>query len=783
MRVQRWGRRGWVVFTLAAATAVVAVPVVLSAVGVKNSWWAGVAAAAAAIAAAFVKVPADRYQRLAARRDEGDLSVLDGCLATSRGDLPQVRQILDPRRLGVHPAAQLAAPDHGGGTVETMPVYVPRDVDEQVRARVARGGFVLLVGDSTAGKSRTAFEAIVATVPDHVLVAPRDRLAVKAALDWATRAGNCVIWLNDLEHYLGAEGVTREMLSRLLSTTRHIVVMATIRARELARFADHADGDEATRQTFRAAREVLDLVDEEVRLERSLSTTEHDRAADRSWDLRIADAVRHSGDYGLAEYLAAGPELLREWRNGWDVGTNPRGAALVTAAIDVRRAGMQPPLPGRLLEELAEQYLKRRGGDRLRPEQLDAAWGWALKARRATTSLMSGSAKAGYDVFDYLVDVLQRDTTPDSYVPEPTLNAAIDFADGVEALTIGATARMQGYYTVALRACSQATQWHNDKHGLEHPNALISRGNLATTLSELGRLDEAEREHRVVFEASARVLGPEHPNTLISRNNLAHALRALGRLDEAEREHRAELEASARVLGPEHPDTLISRNNLATTLRALGRLDEAEREHRAELEASARVLGPEHPNTLTSRNNLALTLRALGRLDEAEREHRAVFEASARVLGPEHPNTLTGRNNLATTLSELGRLDEAEREHRAVLETRTRVLGPEHPDTLTSRNNLATTLRALGRLDEAEREHRAVLETRTRVLGPKHPNTLTSRNNLATTLNALGRLDEAEREHRAVLETRTRVLGPKHPNTLTSRNNLAMTLRELSDET
>lgn len=36
---------------------------------------------------------------------------------------------------------------------------MPRDIDDGLRERLAAGGFVLLGGDSTAGKSRAAFEA------------------------------------------------------------------------------------------------------------------------------------------------------------------------------------------------------------------------------------------------------------------------------------------------------------------------------------------------------------------------------------------------------------------------------------------------------------------------------------------------------------------------------------------------------------------------------------------------------------------------------------------------
>ncbi len=68
----------------------------------------------------------------------------------------------DPRFLGVH--AAISVP---GMPEEVPPKYVPRDVDAAehgVRAKVAaaaqHGGFVLLVGGSSVGKTRCAVEAV-----------------------------------------------------------------------------------------------------------------------------------------------------------------------------------------------------------------------------------------------------------------------------------------------------------------------------------------------------------------------------------------------------------------------------------------------------------------------------------------------------------------------------------------------------------------------------------------------------------------------------------------------
>ena len=82
----------------------------------------------------------------------------------------------DLRRLGVHAAISLpGVPD------EIPPEYVPRDTDaagEGVRATVAsaaqRGGFVLLTGGSSVGKTRCGAEAVRELLADWWLIHPAD---------------------------------------------------------------------------------------------------------------------------------------------------------------------------------------------------------------------------------------------------------------------------------------------------------------------------------------------------------------------------------------------------------------------------------------------------------------------------------------------------------------------------------------------------------------------------------------------------------------------------------
>lgn len=315
--------------------------------------------------------------------------------------------------------------------------------------------------------------------------------------------------------------------------------------------------------------------------------------------------------------------------------------------------------------------------------------------------------------------------------------------------------------------------------GAEHPDTLTWMNNLASIISDLGRFQESERLEAQVVESSKRLLGEDHPDTLGRMRNLALTFSSLGRDLEAEALEMQVLEAQKRVLGEEHPHTLITLNCLVVMYLNQGRFLEAKALEEKVLEARRKTLGEEHPHTLNTLNNLAVSFWNLGQFAESEALQTQVLETRKRVLGEDHPETLISMGNLASTLSHLDRLPEVEVLQMQVLETRKRVLGEEHPDTLLSMAEQAFTLLSLGRFLEAHVLQVQAVEAFKRILGEEHPNTLTSMNNLASICWKLDRLPEAEALHVQILETRKRVLGEDHPDTLTSMDNLASIFRDL----
>jgi eukaryotic-like serine/threonine-protein kinase len=592
--------RRTVLLALLAGACFAALAAVLSVIGISD-WLLKAAAAAGGAIAMFAAGIAQTRAGTAMDKGDQERSALTRSIFTSGGKLPLVRAITNPVSVGVHGAPRL-------GGMARVPPYVPRDIDPALHRALGGSGFVLLAGEAAVGKTRTAYEAMRAVLPGHVLIAPTGSGNVAAALTAARAERDCVLWLDSLQRYLGADAITSRRVAELLAGGgHHRVVLATLRATEETRLMVMA-GSLPGGQLMRDGQAVLDQVTCRIVVNRMFSEPERVRAAALArGDRRLADALGHADQYGIAEYLSNGPQLHTEWMDGWERGSHPRGAALIAAAVDCRRAGYAASLPRALLDELQEQYLERRGGMLLRAEPLDAAWTWATKLRDSGSSPLWPAGQDCYDVFDYLVDVTEHE--PSRQVVEQTVRAALHYARAGDAVSIAATAWYQGRSELAEAGFRRAYAELRDTDGPNALTTLSSRSDLAVTLHAMGRLPDAETEYRAILTARTAALGATHQDTLSSRNNLAVVLHTQRRLSEAEAEYRDVLDIRVRTLGREHPDTLTSRNNLGVVLRDLGQLDEAEVQLEEAARLRAQVLGTGHSHTVISQDNLSSVRR------------------------------------------------------------------------------------------------------------------------------------------------------------------------------
>jgi tetratricopeptide (TPR) repeat protein len=631
----------------------IAVALILDLAGVKNV--PAKVAAAIAAADATVLVNGTKEWIAGTLRQRADVAAERArYILMPGGKIPHVRDVTDPISVGVRPAAprpQAARPSPrpgpGRGRGDRVPLYVRRDVDEMLRQALAASGFVLLVGDATAGKTRTAYEAMRAVLPGHLFIAPSDLDGVAAAVAAAAGLREAVLWLDDLPLFLGPGGLTRKAIAELMDGPgHHRVILATIRATDESRIT--AGGAGPDERLVRTGQDVVDQAGHRIFVERLFTPRELERTrALARRDSRLADVVRHAAG-GAGEYLAAGPQLYAAWQDAWARGHHPRGAALVAAAVDCRRAGFAGPLPRLLLIELHPAYLELHGGSRAYPESLEQAWAWAVSPRESGSAPLRYTDADHCDVFGYLTEEYQRrEGTP---APESIARTALSYAGPGDASMIANAAWRQGRYELAETAIREVYEAVRQTSGAADPEALAVRNNLGVILQTRGKPAEAEAEYRAILAASGP--GAVPAGARAARRNLAVILYDQGRLTEAEAEYRAILETRGEDRDPAGQGTLAARNNLAGILHAQGRLADAEAEYLAVRQARVDTLGPDHPDTLTTRNNYAVVLKDLGRLDAAEEEFRQVLTARIRVLGPAHPHTTISRDNLASLTRE-----------------------------------------------------------------------------------------------------------------------------------
>ena len=69
--------------------------------------------------------------------------------------------------------------------------------------------------------------------------------------------------------------------------------------------------------------------------------------------------------------------------------------------------------------------------------------------------------------------------------------------------------------------------------GPGHVDTLLTKGNLAILLEEIGELAEARRMYEEVVAGQMAQLGPAHTNTLRTKGNLAVLLKEMGKRAEA----------------------------------------------------------------------------------------------------------------------------------------------------------------------------------------------------------------------------------------------------------
>ncbi|WP_439379384.1 tetratricopeptide repeat protein [Amycolatopsis lexingtonensis] len=465
------------------------------------------------------------------------------------------------------------------GADRHAPPHLRRDVERALDDRLRRGGAVLLHGPAAAGKTRTAAEALRRVFPDRPLLIPADGPRLRELVELDLVPAGCVVFLDDLERFLVPGGLDLALLQRLDPA---VVVLATLRDDELARFgqASRLAADElAAGGIPLAAVDLLDQItdDRRIPVARELTDGERERARQLARrDRRIAQAL--AAKEGFAEYLAAGTAMVARWT----VGEGPLfqvGSALITAAVECRRAGVHEPLPLGLLAALAREFVDPAWRDRADLPSAAEAAAWATRPVLQASSCLQPYRDGTLMAMDYLVDHADRGGPPGRgrEVPDAVWDAVLDHPAPERAYGVGVTAYLRGRRDVAERAfrdaaegghlegmtafgvlcyhaerVAEAEKWWEDAAGRGHTSAMVNLG--------VVHLHRAERETALAWWHRAAGLGdPE------AGYHLGCVEEEAGNTTGAEEYFRA-------AAGQGEPRAFFSLGELH---RAAGRMDEA----------------------------------------------------------------------------------------------------------------------------------------------------------------------------------------------------------------
>jgi hypothetical protein len=379
-----------------------------------------------------------------------------------------ISQVTDPFALEVHRPITMAET----GRLPDLPVYVRRAHDDRLAAVISqaaggRSAMAVLVAGSSTGKTRTCWEALepLRRAGGWRLWHPFDPTRPHAALAGLERVGpRTVVWLNETQEYLGADGdagerVAAGLRSLLTDPARApVLVLGTL-------WPEHHDA--LTRRPGSQVRLVL----EGTVIEVPDAFSSGDLAAARRAamdDARLAAAAERAEDGQIIQYLAGGPELLERFHTA-----PPAAKALIKAAMDARRMGHRNALPHALLQEAAPAYLTDVQWDQLGPDWLEQALAYASQpckgARGPVTRIRPGPARPRtgrratptgssdgqpvYRLADYLDQYGRRCRA--TLIPPPTFWTALTAHTDMPMLDFKAASR--GLYRQAAQLGKNAT--------------------------------------------------------------------------------------------------------------------------------------------------------------------------------------------------------------------------------------------------------------------------------------------------------------------------------------
>lgn len=340
------------------------------------------------------------------------------------------------------------------------PPYVRRDIDDDLDRLLRECGFVVVIGPSKAGKSRSAFEALARMYPERVLIAPEVPTSegngiMEALAPLMAEADELIMWLDDLQEFLKSRSLTVKDVNALRASFPQVIIVGTMRDGELA----------ALQSTETSAEEIQRILAhcQLLPLHSLLSARELEDAASRYPDENFSD--------GLGVHFVAGQRLVQRFEAAREA--NPLAYAITAAAIDRSRAGIIFPATLEELLPLAAAYFHEvRPRSPVPVDEASEAVQWATRPLLQDIGLLlkTEESPTRFEPFEYITAYRSGEVENGvglEPVPDSTWELLLKQHDGWDLTHIGYAACSQKRFEIGKRAFEELAE-DSDPHLAAH---------------------------------------------------------------------------------------------------------------------------------------------------------------------------------------------------------------------------------------------------------------------------------------------------------------------------
>ena len=262
--------------------------------------------------------------------------------------------------------------------------YVRRDAHDKLHDFLKDRTPVLVEGPSMAGKTRLVVEVLREEWPDARVLFPKSEDDVEKLLkNWRRPVRGAIIFLDELERFLGKEGFTLGVLNKWIDDS--CIVVATTTHMNYTRWRKDLDSKFPGWDIFNRFHPLP--------LETKLSKHELEAVGNTSY----AGDLPSIEQLGLGRVLGRAEDIRRRFTSALD--SHQGRAGLVKAAVDWSRAGL-----GAASKEALLTLAKAYDDDLWEEPDWEAEWSWVIDETTTNAPLVLHTGKDSWEALDLLAE-------------------------------------------------------------------------------------------------------------------------------------------------------------------------------------------------------------------------------------------------------------------------------------------------------------------------------------------------------------------------------------------